>query len=165
MLLHKPRYGMSGRSQIKIIVGKETEIKLQQWKIYTHTNKLIWLVRSSRRRSRICNCGRFSFLFYKTIYRQNRSTQHKLCPQSQIQERTQFFYATYNIIIVHFQIHLHCYFAIINIYFIFEFVVIVVIPFCFCFRIELTLINLRAFCSAHQLLLLCCCKKQSLNWT
>ena len=30
MLLHKPRYGMSGRSQIKIIVGKETEIKLQQ---------------------------------------------------------------------------------------------------------------------------------------
>ena len=69
MLLHKPRYGMSGRSQIKIIVGKVTEIKLQQWKIYTHTNKLIWLVRSSRRRSRICNCGRFSFLFYN-IYRQ-----------------------------------------------------------------------------------------------
>ena len=30
MLLHKPRYGMSGRSQIKIIVGKVTEIKLQQ---------------------------------------------------------------------------------------------------------------------------------------
>ena len=119
MLLHKPRYGMSGRSQIKIIVGKVTEIKLQQWKIYTHTNKLIWLVRSSRRRSRICNCGRFSFLFYNTIYRQNRSTQHKLCPQSQIQERTQFFYATYNIIIVHFQTHLHCYFA--NIYVIYSY--------------------------------------------